>query len=76
MLVFTKVNVGLNDGIFHYKLKVTVFTGCDSTGNKNAGPLTKAQTAQRFGMVTGLKADKMAYYKKLHAAVWPAVQKK
>lgn len=31
---------------------------------------------QRFGMVTGLKPEKMEYYKKLHAAVWPAVQKK
>lgn len=30
----------------------------------------------RFGMVTGLKPEKMEYYKKLHAAVWPAVQKK
>lgn len=31
---------------------------------------------QRFGMVAGLKPEKMEYYKKLHAAVWPAVQKK
>ena len=31
---------------------------------------------QRFGMVTGLKPEKMEYYKKLHAAVWPEVQKK
>lgn len=31
--------------------------------------------AQRFGMVTGLKADKINYYKKLHAAAWPGVLK-
>lgn len=31
---------------------------------------------QRFGMVTGLKPDKVEYYKQLHSAVWPAVQKK
>lgn len=31
---------------------------------------------QRFGMVTELKYEKAEYYKQLHAAVWPAVQKK
>lgn len=31
---------------------------------------------QRFGMVTGLKKEKMEYYKQLHAAAWPAVQHK
>jgi L-rhamnose mutarotase len=30
---------------------------------------------QRFGMVIGLKPEKMAYYKKLHAAAWPGVLK-
>lgn len=30
---------------------------------------------KRFGMVTGLKPEKIAYYKKLHAAAWPAVLK-
>jgi L-rhamnose mutarotase len=28
---------------------------------------------QRYGMVIGLSADKIAEYKQLHAAVWPAV---
>ncbi|HEY9197290.1 MAG TPA: L-rhamnose mutarotase [Mucilaginibacter sp.] len=31
---------------------------------------------KRFGMITGLKPEKLAYYKKLHAAVWPGVLKK
>lgn len=31
---------------------------------------------QRFGMVTGLRPDKVAYYEQLHAAVWPGVLKK
>jgi L-rhamnose mutarotase len=31
---------------------------------------------QRFGMVTGLKPGKMAYYKKLHAHAWAGVLKK
>ncbi|CAH0144626.1 L-rhamnose mutarotase [Pedobacter sp. Bi27] len=30
----------------------------------------------RYGSITGLKPEKMAYYKKLHAAVWPGVLKK
>lgn len=36
----------------------------------------KLPPVQRFGMVTGLKADKMAYYKQLHAHAWPGVLKK
>ena len=46
---------------------------------KNETTVVNQQTSkhiQRFGMVTGLKPEKMEYYKKLHAAVWPAVQKK
>jgi L-rhamnose mutarotase len=28
---------------------------------------------QRYGSVIGLKPEKLAYYKQLHAAVWPGV---
>src|SRR5690606_35561828 len=31
--------------------------------------------AARYGMVTGIKPEKIAYYKQLHAAVWPGVIK-
>jgi L-rhamnose mutarotase len=31
---------------------------------------------RRFGMVTGIKPEKVLYYKELHANPWPAVQKK
>ncbi|SEW49849.1 L-rhamnose mutarotase [Chitinophaga arvensicola] len=31
--------------------------------------------AHRYGSVTGLKPEKIAEYKSLHAAVWPAVSK-
>jgi L-rhamnose mutarotase len=31
---------------------------------------------ERYGMVIGLKADKIAYYKELHASTWPGVLKK
>jgi L-rhamnose mutarotase len=30
---------------------------------------------QRFGQIIALKPDKLAYYKELHAAVWPSVLK-
>jgi len=36
----------------------------------------KETNVMRFGSVTGLKPEKIAYYKKLHAAVWPEVLKK
>jgi L-rhamnose mutarotase len=31
---------------------------------------------KRFGWITGLKAEKVEYYKELHANVWPGVLKK
>ena len=32
--------------------------------------------AERYGMVIGLKPEKVAYYKQLHAAAWPGVLNK
>ncbi|NIG54484.1 L-rhamnose mutarotase [Chitinophaga sp. Cy-1792] len=31
------------------------------------------EKVKRYGMVTGIKAEKIGYYKQLHAAIWPAV---
>jgi len=45
-----------------------LFTAC--TNNVKPIPV------KRVGSVTGLKAEKLAYYKKLHANVWPTVLKK
>lgn len=36
----------------------------------------KAVHIRRYASITGLKPEKMAYYKKLHANAWPAVLKK
>jgi L-rhamnose mutarotase len=33
----------------------------------------RPHTAKRYSMVTGIKPDQIAAYKKLHAAVWPGV---
>ncbi|MDN5285832.1 MAG: hypothetical protein JWR38_2106 [Mucilaginibacter sp.] len=55
------------------------FAACNN--NQQANTQQNAVTpdtvkVKRFGMVTGLKPEKMAYYKKLHAAAWPGVLKK
>lgn len=34
------------------------------------------KVTKRMGMVTGIKPEKIAYYKQLHAKVWPGVLKK
>jgi len=44
---------------------IVLLTACNSSEQKKV---------VRYGSVTGLKPEKIAYYKKLHAAVWPAVQ--
>lgn len=42
-----------------------LFAGCNKNRDSNQ--------VQRFGSITGLKPEKLDYYKKLHADVWPAV---
>lgn len=37
---------------------------------------TPAGKPARYGMVTGIRPERIADYKKLHAAVWPGVVKK
>ena len=55
---------------------LTALYGCAGHPNEKPVAATVAEKpVKRFGMVTGLKPDKVAQYKKLHAAVWPAVQK-
>lgn len=47
-----------------------LLAGCQPKAEKDAaqpGPV------QRYASVTGLKADKLDYYKALHAEAWPAV---
>ncbi len=67
--------------IIKYSICVTMLFGACNQGERN---VTKSITdskdssinVKRFGMVTGLKREKLAYYKQLHAAAWPAVLKK
>jgi L-rhamnose mutarotase len=46
-------------------LSVVLLTGCASP-----------RTPQRYAWVTGLKPDKAAYYRELHANPWPAVNQR
>ena len=39
-------------------------------------PARPPEKVQRYGMVIGLKPEKLAYYKELHAAAWPGVVRK
>ena len=50
------------------------FSACDHPQQQQS--TAHAVNVKRFGMVTGLKPEKIAYYKKLHAAAWPGVLKK
>lgn len=54
-------------------LLIIFFTGLFLTGCKEK---TKPVDAKRFGSITGLKPEKLEYYKKLHANAWPSVLKK
>ena len=44
-------------------------------GCQHAGP-GPDETVQRFGSVIGVKAEKLDYYKELHANAWPGVLEK
>ncbi|HEX6848260.1 MAG TPA: L-rhamnose mutarotase [Chitinophagaceae bacterium] len=54
-----------------------VFAGCKQhTADKkeiDSGVTTPEKQRVRYGMVTGLKPEKLDYYKELHAKPWPAV---
>lgn len=52
---------------------IVFFAGLFLVGCKEK---TKSTDIKRFGSVTGLKPEKLDYYKKLHANAWPTVLKK
>jgi len=56
---------------------VTALTGFAGLATKSDSPATEKRiTPQHYGWITGLKKEKAAYYKELHAKVWPGVLKK
>ncbi|MBO9620720.1 MAG: L-rhamnose mutarotase [Niabella sp.] len=58
-------------------LVISLLAACTqpTTKQKDTNSTTGSKV-ERYGMVTGLKPERAAYYKQLHAAVWPAVLKK
>ena len=62
--------------ILYVLLILTVASSCNESGNSRRSTADSVQNkVQRFGMVTGLKPEKVAVYKSLHAHVWPMVLK-
>ncbi len=57
---------------------ILCISSCNPKQKNEATPVNEKglKHVQRFGTVTGLNPEKIEYYKKLHAAVWPGVQKK
>ena len=60
---------GLNDG---FAIALTLL-GAVLLITKITGQSRPA--VERYGMIIGLKPEKIAYYKELHAATWPGVLK-
>jgi L-rhamnose mutarotase len=61
---------GMSDGL----AAAFVILGAALLVAKIAGQTRPA--VERYGMIIGLKPEKIAYYKELHAAVWPGVLEK
>lgn len=58
-------------------LFLCLLLSCNNKGIKVFDiPVSKTSTTLRYGMVTGLKPEKIEQYKKLHASPWPEVQKR
>lgn len=56
---------------------ILLHTACNNHERRQAeGSLKDTQVVKRIGSVTGIRQDRIAYYKQLHAAVWPGVLKK
>jgi len=48
---------------------------CNTQNDKfKERPVPQSSSPARYGMVTGLKPDKIDQYKRLHASPWPEVQ--
>lgn len=55
-----------------WALCLGVLPGCTS----NAPAEFSGRKVRRVGMITGIRPEKIPYYKQLHAAAWPGVLKK
>ncbi|MDR0265714.1 MAG: L-rhamnose mutarotase [Sphingobacterium sp.] len=58
--------------LYPYNLVIVLVVLC-MTAFRSA---ESSRSVTRYASITGLKAEKVAYYKKLHAKVWPTVLRK
>ena len=58
--------------ILVFMLTITLFMACKEQTTDTSTP----KTIKRYASITGLKPEKMAYYKELHAKAWAGVLKK
>lgn len=70
LLAFSKMKSGKE--VYDMK-KITIIVAL--AGISLAGVGCACRQVQRYGMVLGLKEEKIEQYKRLHAAVWPGVLK-
>ncbi|WP_233603859.1 L-rhamnose mutarotase [Pedobacter sp. KBW01] len=64
-------------GFLIISIGLMLLTACNQS--KTTETIATSETPKnirRFGSVTGLKPEKIVYYKKLHAAIWPGVKQK
>jgi L-rhamnose mutarotase len=58
-------------------LLVCLFFSCqEQQGPYNSTTAISVVKPLRYGMVTGLKPEKIEHYKKMHASPWPAVKER
>lgn len=59
-------------------LCLLLFTGCNLQQKETAATIVQSSHVNtvRYGMITGVKPEKLDYYKQLHAKPWPQVLNK
>jgi len=63
----------VNNKVSRFALVILCAAGIMTTVLAVAAPVRPPDKVQRYGLVIGLKPEKIAYYKELHAAAWPGV---
>ena len=66
----------MNNKVSRIALVILCAAGIMTTVLAVAAPVRPPDKVQRYGLVIGLKPEKIAYYKELHAAAWPGVLRK
>jgi L-rhamnose mutarotase len=70
--------ITMKKNIFLFVISLAVAAGCKQISGKAEGgsamtPFLEKRSSVRYGMVTGVRPEKLDYYRALHAKPWPAV---